>query len=150
MNIQQQIAEDTKTAMKEKDMAKLTVLRGLSSSINNKVIDLRQGGKELSPDDVLKVVASEAKKRRDAIEAFSLGGRSDLAQKEQSELEIIEAYLPAQKSEADVEKIVEEVLASIDGSEKNMGQVMKMVMEKLGAGVDGKMVSKIVGSKLNG
>ena len=150
MNIQQQISDDTKSAMREKDAVKLTVLRGLSSAISNKVIDLRQSEQELLEEDVIKIVGSEAKKRRDAIEAFNKGDRGDLAEKEEAELRILESYLPKQKSESEIEQVVDEVLSSIDEVDKNMGQVMRAVMERLGAGVDGKVVSKIVGSKLNG
>lgn len=150
MTIQEQIKEDIKTAMKAGDSDRLTVLRGINSAFNNKAIELRSSDKEMDDEAAMKVIASEAKKRKDSIEAFRSGGRDDLADKEAAELKILETYLPEQKSEAEIEAIVSRVLSENPEAKENMGQAMKFVMAEAGAGVDGKMVAQIVKKQLNG
>ncbi|PIR87713.1 MAG: glutamyl-tRNA amidotransferase [Candidatus Harrisonbacteria bacterium CG10_big_fil_rev_8_21_14_0_10_45_28] len=150
MSIKEQISADIKTAMKSKDSVKLMVLRGLSSSFSNKEIELRSSGKEATDEDYLKVVASEAKKRKDSIEAFTSGGRADLADKEKVELEILSGYLPTQMSREEAEAKVKSILESNPEAKTNIGQAMKLVMAEIGQSADGKMISELVRQFING
>ncbi|MDZ7264209.1 MAG: GatB/YqeY domain-containing protein [candidate division KSB1 bacterium] len=146
MSILQQITEDMKQAMKAQDKVRLSTLRLLLSQLKNAKID---SGKELTPDDEVAVLLNAAKKRKESIEAFEAGNRLDLAEREKQELAIIQQYLPAQLSDAEVEQKVAEVIASIGAtSMKDMGRVMAEVMKALKGRADGKKVQEMVRSKL--
>src|SRR3989338_3249784 len=106
MNLKDQIMTDLKTAMKSGEQARLTVLRGLLSTFNNKAIEKRaKSGKEetLTDDEILSCLMTEAKKRKDSIALYTQGNRADLAASEKQELEIIQAYLPKQLSKEETE-----------------------------------------------
>jgi len=150
MAINEKINDDIKVAMKSGDSLKLLVLRGLTASFNNKMIELRSSGKEMGEDDYLQVISSEAKKRRDSIIAFNAGGRSDLVGKEEAELMVLAQYLPEQMSSQEVGKIVDEVLATNPEAKENMGLAMKLVMARVGKSADGGLVSGIIRGKING
>ena len=138
MNLKQKIREDMKQAMRAKEAQKLSVLRMLISAISYAQIDAKE---EMGNKAVEQVLRREAKKRREAIEAYRQGGREESAQKEEFELKIIEAYLPQQMSEAEVRAKVKEILGS---QELNFGQAMGMVMKELKGKADGGLVNKIV------
>jgi len=140
---------ELKEAMKLHDSEKVGVLRLLISALKNKKIELLASGKELTEEEALKVIKSEAKKRKDSIEAYEKAGRTDLSNEEKAELAIIEKYLPEQMSESDIEKVVDEVIASF-GTDGGLGAIMGSVMSKLGGQADGKVVRNIVTKKLNG
>ena len=140
---------ELKEAMKLHDSEKVGVLRLLISALKNKKIELLASGKELTEEEALKVIKSEAKKRKDSIEAYEKAGRTDLSNEEKTELAIIEKYLPEQMSESDIEKVVDEVIASF-GTDGGLGAIMGSVMSKLGGQADGKVVRNIVTKKLNG
>lgn len=147
MGIAEKINEDMKTAMKSGNKIALSVLRMLKSDFKYKQIEL---GRDLNEDDVLAVLASAAKKRRDAIEGFDKGGRGDLVAKETAELEIINGYLPRQMSIAELEQVVAEVIAETGASTpKDIGLVMKHLMPKVKGRSDGRKVSELVARKLN-
>jgi len=138
----EQINSDLKQAMKAKEAETLSVLRMLIAAIRNKEITLRDNGSaELSDEQILAVINSEVKKRRDSVEAYLAGGRKELADKESSEIKILEKYLPEQMSDDELEKVVEEVIAS--GAD-NFGQVMGKVMARLKGRSNGNKVSEIV------
>ncbi len=145
MSILQQIEADTKTAMVQKDSTTLSVLRMLKSSLHNKSIEAK--GAELSDDEVITVLKSEAKKRNDAIEAYTDGGRAELADKEKAELAVIEKYLPAQLDDAALQVLITEVQGEL-GEAAQFGAVMKGVMARAGAQADGKRVSALVKAAL--
>ncbi len=138
MSLKQKIREDMKQAMRAKEAQKLSVLRMLISAINYAQIDTKG---EMDEKAVEQVLRREAKKRREAIEAYRQGGREESAQKEEFELKIIEAYLPQQMSEEEVRAKVKEILG---GQELNFGQAMGMVMKELKGKADGGLVNKIV------
>lgn len=148
VNTLDQIKIDLKEAMQAKDTLRLSVLRMLISAIRNKEISLRKGEDVvLSDEQVLEVLASEVKKRKDSIQSYQEGGRKDLADTEKSEIEIIAKYLPAQMSEIELEKIVEEVISSL-GEGANFGAVMGAVMAKVKGKTEGNAVSAMVKKKL--
>ena len=138
MSLKQKIREDMKQAMRVKETQKLSVLRMLISAINYAQIDAKE---EMDEKAVEQVLRREAKKRREAIEAYRQGGREESAQKEEFELKIIEAYLPQQMSEEEIRAKVKEILG---GQELNFGQAMGMVMKELKGKADGGLVNKIV------
>lgn len=140
--------EDLKLAMKSSDAMRVGVLRLLISALNNKAIDKKgkTGSEELTEEEALQVLMTESKKRKEAIEVFTKGNRTDLADKEKGELEIIQQYLPKQMSREEVEKSVEEIVKRV-GS-KEMGPVMKEVMKELKGKADSALVSQLVKEKL--
>jgi uncharacterized protein len=149
MNVKEQIQNDIKTAMKSADQLKLTVLRGLSSSIKNKGIEKSvKAGTEtaLTDEEVLSVILSEAKKRKDSIKAFTDAGRPELAANEQKELDVLQAYLPKQLTAAEVEKEIERIMAT--SGTKEFGPLMKLAMAELRGKADGQTVTDIIKKKL--
>lgn len=149
MTLKEKIAAEIKSAMKSSDATKLSTLRGLMTAINNKALEKRaKSGKEetLSDEEVLSCIAKEAKKRKEAAQAFEDGGRKDLAEKELSELKILQDYLPEQISEAEAEEIISKILEK--EAVKDFGSAMRLAMESLRGKADAKLVSEIVKKKL--
>jgi len=126
----------------------------VKSKVQEKQVELRgtEGREaELSDEDVTNVVSAYAKQRRDSIESYEQGGRKDLAANERAELEILTAYLPQQMNEDEVSAIVDDAVRESGASEpKDMGAVMKLVMPKVKGRADGKLVNRIVQSRLKG
>ena len=147
MSLQEQINQDLKKAQQEKDELVILVLRGVNSEIHNKEIEKK--GEELIEEEVLDVIISEAKKRKEAIEEFRKGNRDDLVEKEQKELEILKKYLPDQIGEEQIKeqakKTIEEVGAA---GPQDTGKVMAALMPKLKGKAEGGVVSKIVNELL--
>ena len=146
MSVVKKIDSDLIEALKAGDKAKVTVLRGLKSDLKYKLIDK---GEELTDDDAIAVLSSAAKKRRESIEQFRQGNRDDLADKEQSELAVIEQYLPAQLDEAKLRQIVAEAIEETGAdSPQKIGLVMKVVMPKIKGQADGKLVNRLAAELL--
>lgn len=146
MSLETQLLEDMKTAMKSGDKIVLETVRGLRSQIKNAQIDK---GEALGEEDIVAVLTSAAKKRREAIEQFRAGGREDRAADEEAELKVIMAYLPEQMDEAAITAIVVDAIGKSGASSpKDMGKVMGMIMGKLKGKADGKLVQQIVKNKL--
>ena len=142
MTLYQKIQDDMKTAMKEKNVETLSVLRLLWASLKNKAIDLK---KELEDAEVISIIKSDAKKIEDALESFVAGERADLADKAKSELVILKKYLPAEMSDEDLESAVRKVLDELgQGNISGMGQAMGAVMEELRDQADGKRVKVMI------
>lgn len=142
------IREETTAAMKGGDKVRVGTLRLLSAAITNREKEL---GHELSDDEVREVAGREVKKRNESIEAFAGAGRTELADKEQAEREILSAYAPAQLDEAAVDALIDEAIASSGAtSSKEMGKVMGAVMAKAKGQVDGKVVQEKVRARLGG
>jgi uncharacterized protein YqeY len=136
-----------KASLKAGDQERTGVIRLLRGAMKNEEI---KTGHALSEDEALKVLQREAKQRRDSIEAFQAAGRTDLADKERTELAIVSEYLPQAMSEAELAKVVDEVVAEIGASGMaQMGQVMGAVMKRVGAQADGATVSRLVKEKLS-
>ena len=147
MALTEKINDDLKAAMKSGDSIKLNTIR----SIRSKIIELskRGTGSTMTPEDELTILLSEAKKRKEAIEMYQKGGRTDLSDQEQRELEIINENLPKQMSREEagdmVKKIIQEV-GAISG--KDFGKVMPAAMKELKGKIDGKVVQEIVKEQL--
>jgi hypothetical protein len=142
MGIKDQLNNDLKDAMKSKDKLRTETLRGLKSAIKYAEIE---AGTDFGDEDVLAVIGRQAKQRRDSIAEFEKARRTDLVEKETAELAILEQYLPAQLSEAEIKEKAEVVIAELGVSDmKGMGQVMKSLMAELKGQADGKIVNQVV------
>jgi uncharacterized protein len=143
MNLNDKVAADITAAMKAKDAARLSALRMLKAAIMNKGVEK---GRDLEDAEVLQVVSSLVKQRRDSIEQFTNAGRTDLVEKETAELKVLQAYLPAAATPEEINAAVAEAIAETGASSpKDMGKVMKAVMPKLaGKNADGKAVNEAV------
>jgi len=152
--IKDTLMDDLKASMKAGDKLRTGCLRMLRSKVLEREVALRPkkgADYELEDEEALQVISTYAKQRKDSIESYRKGGREDLATQEEAELKIIEEYLPAQMSEDELSPIVEEIIAECGAtSPKDMGQVMKLVMARVGSAADGKAVSQIVRQKLGG
>jgi uncharacterized protein len=143
MSLKQQIADDTKEAMKAKNADKVNTLRFLQAAVKNKEIEVRPNA--LTDDDVVSVLRKSVKQRQDSIEQYVAAGRTDLADKEKMELSIIEGYLPKQMGADQIEAVVKQAIKDVGAtSPKEMGAVMKAVQAKTQGTADNKIVSEIV------
>ncbi|MEW6049485.1 MAG: GatB/YqeY domain-containing protein [Candidatus Zixiibacteriota bacterium] len=143
MSLLERIDQDVKEAMKAGQKDKLTVLRGLKSDIKYKQIELIS--ESMTDEQVIGVLSTAAKKRRESIEQYRLGKREDLAQKEEFELGVITEYLPQQLSEARLRELIQEAISETGAdSPQKMGLVMKALMPKVKGQADGKLVSRLV------
>jgi uncharacterized protein YqeY len=147
MTLNDKVAADITAAMKAKDAARLSALRMLKAAIMNKGVEK---GRDLEDAEILQVVSSLVKQRRDSIEQFSKAGRTDLVEKETGEIAVLEAYLPPAATPEQIDAAVAEAIAETGASSaKDMGKVMKAVMPKLaGRNADGKAVNEAVRRKL--
>ena len=144
--LQEKLTQELKEAMKSGNADKVGVLRMLNAALHNQAI---AKGKDavLTDEEVMEVLRREAKKRKESVEAFTKGGRLELAEKERAELVLIEVYLPKQMSREEVAAAVEKILAGL-ADKSNQGLVMKAVMQELKGKADGKMISEVVKEKL--
>lgn len=137
---------DLKKAMQQKNKETLKVLRALKSAIQYQKLEQK---KELSDDEIIAVLKGQVKQRQQAAELYLQGGRSELADIENREIELINKYLPAQLSEDELKKEVSEAAIHLSAdSMKDMGSMMKYLKEKIGSNVDGKLLSLLVRQKL--
>jgi uncharacterized protein YqeY len=142
MHPKDQILQDLKDAMRSGDTKRREALRLLTAAFKQVEVDQR---KELTEDDVIGILTSEAKKRREAIEEAEKAGRAELAAQEKYELALIQTYLPQQLSRAEIEKFVREAVREVGATTpKDMGKVMKVLMPRLQGQADGKLVNTIV------
>jgi uncharacterized protein len=148
MALKLQITEDMKSAMRAKDVPRLSAVRLLLAAIKQKEVDERI---ELSDSDVLTIVEKMIKQRRDSIEQFDKGGRQDLVKKEQFEIEVLRGYMPAALSSAEVDAAVSDAIAT-SGAKlmADMGKVMAVLKPKLAGRADMAKVSALVKTKLTG
>ena len=148
MSLEKTVGADIVTAMKAKDQTKLTALRMLKTALTNKSIEK---GRALEAAEELQVVSTLVKQRKDSIEQFSKGGRQDLADKEQAEIAVLNAYLPAAASDEEIAAAVAAAVTETAAtSAKDIGKVMKAAMAALaGKTVDGKKVNEAVRAKLS-
>jgi hypothetical protein len=149
MTLQEKIQNDIADAMRGKDSLRLSVLRMMKSAIKNKEIEKM---KPLEEPEVLTVLNTLVKQRRDSIDQFRNGGREELAQKEEAEIKILDQYLPAAASDDEVLKAIREAIQESGAtSMKEMGKVMAAAKGKLaGKTIDGARVSQLVKEQLSG
>lgn len=147
MLLRDQVSSDIATAMKAKEATRLSALRMLKAAIMNKGIEKSH---DLDDAEVLQVVSSLVKQRRDSIEQFAKAGRTDLVDKETAEIAVLEQYLPPAASVEEVDAAVAAAIAETGASSpKDMGKVMKAVMPRLaGKNADGRTVNEAVRRKL--
>jgi len=145
--LEDKIMEDFKNAMKNRDTIKQSTLSFLRSEIKNIAIEKKK--EKLDDSDIIIIIKKQVKQRMDAIEQFKAGARSDLAEKEQKEVEILKKYLPEELSREELEKIIKEAIDSVGASSvKDMGKVMKEIMPKVSGRADNKLLSDLVRTKL--
>jgi gatB/yqey family protein len=137
MSIREQILADIKEAMKAKDEFKRDTLRTLNAALKQVEVDQRI---EMTDEVVLPLLQKEIKKRADSVELYLKGAREDLAKKEQSEIELIKAYLPAQLSDDELKEKIKSIIEKVG---KNLGAVMKMAKDEIGASAEAKRISII-------
>jgi len=149
MNLKAKIVSDMTASMKAKDAERTSTLRMVKAAIMHRE---KEGAGELTDDDVLKLLRSQVKQRRDSIEQYKQAGRQDLVDKETAEIAVIELYLPQAASAAEIEQAVTAAIAETGAtSMKDMGAVMKSTMTKLtGKNADGRAVSEAVKNRLAG
>src|SRR5947207_25721 len=148
MSLQEKIQSHITDAMRSKDPLRLSVLRMMKTAVKNKEIEKM---KALEEGEVISVLNSLVKQRKDSVEQFRKGGREELAQKEEAEIKIIEEYLPAAASDEEIQRAVEEAIQETGASSiKDMGKVMKTTLARLaGKSADGSRVSQLVKEKLS-
>ena len=143
----EKLEKDMIEAMKSKDKDRLTVIRMVKASLKQEEIDHK---KEINDDLLIDVVNKQIKMRKDSISEFEKGNRQDLIEKTQSEIDILMAYLPEQLSKEEVEKIIDEIIKTVNATSiKDMGSVMKEASAKLKGKADMSLVSSIIKSKLS-
>jgi uncharacterized protein YqeY len=148
MALKDRLHDDLTTAMKARDELTTSTLRMVLTAITNEEVAGKQA-RTLSDDDVVKVLTREAKKRREAHEAYQQAGRAELADREQAELGVLEGYLPQQLGDAEVAELVTAVIAESGASgPKAMGQVMKVLQPKVAGRADGAKVAAEVRRQL--
>jgi len=150
MTLKQTLQSDLTSAMKERDQVRTGTLRMTLSAITNAEVAGDQV-RELSDDEVLKVVTKEAKKRREAAKAYDDANRGELAAQERAELEVLEAYLPAQLSDEELDALAKDAVAETGATGMaGMGQVMKVVQPKVAGRAEGGRVAAAVKRALAG
>jgi uncharacterized protein YqeY len=146
-SFKEQLFLDLKTAMKNRDKVSVSTLRLLSSAITYAEKDKKE---KLEEEEILNIVAKQAKQRKESIEAFKLGDRDDLVKQETAELEILESYLPTPFTDHEIKELISNVTKEINATDKSkMGAVMKKLMPVVRGRADGKKVSELVVSFLS-
>jgi uncharacterized protein YqeY len=146
--LKQQLQADLSAAMKARDEVTVATIRMALTSVTNEEVAGKEA-RELSDDEVLKVLTREAKKRREAAEAFDAAGRDELAARERAEGEVLDRYLPTQLSDDELAELVATAISEAGAtSPRDMGAVMKIVVPKVAGRADGKRVSDEVRSRL--
>lgn len=139
------LQEELKESMLAKNELKTSVLRMLISAINYYEIQKGGAGYSATAEDVLSMIGSQVKQRRDSIEEYNKANRPELAQKEQQELEILQTYMPEQMGEEEVKQLVNEAISQSGASTiQDMGKVMGILMPKVKGKADGSLVSNLV------
>ena len=134
-------------AAKARDKIRLSTLRMIKSVLHNKEIDLKR---ELNDTELLQVLSSIVKQRKDSIEQFRKGGRLELVEKEEAELKVVEEFMPEQMSEEEIDTEIEKAIGEVGAvSIKEMGKVMKALMPRLTGKADGKIVGEKVKARLS-
>jgi len=150
MALKERLRGDLTTAMKARDELTASTLRMVLTAITNEEVAGKQA-RELSDDDVVRVLTREAKKRREAHDAYTQAGREELAAREQAELGVIDTYLPQQLTDAELAALIDAAVAETGASEpKAMGQVMKVLQPRIAGRADGAKVAAEVRRRLAG
>lgn len=149
MNLKERISSDLKRALRDRRAIDLSVLRMLQSAIRNKEIEKKKGDAGLTDEEVIEVIISEIKKRKEAIEGYMKGQRQDLVDKENAELAVLMSYMPKQMGEAEIREEVKRAIEEAGAkTPQDMGKVMKILMPRMKGKADGGLVNKIVKEEL--
>lgn len=144
--MRERLSEEMKNAMKAKDDLRLSTIRLIRSAVKNKDIELKR---ELNEQEIVELIASLGKQRRESIRMFGEAGRQDLVEKEEKELAVLLEFLPQQLGREEVAALVEKAIAECGAQgARDMGKVMKALMPHVAGRADGKMVSDLVKEKL--
>jgi len=142
MSLKEQLKEDLKTAMRDKEVVKRDSIRAINTMIKQIEVDERR---ELDDDEVIKLIQRGIKQREEAISQYSAASRDDLVQKEQEQIDIFMIYLPAQVSEEELESGMKEIIAQTGATSiKDMGKVMGAATKKFAGVADGKRINEMV------
>jgi uncharacterized protein YqeY len=148
MSLQEQISAALKDAMRARDEAKMITLRLVLAAIKKREKEARS---LLEDQEVISVITTQIKQRRESIEQYRKAGREDLAQREENELQILQGYMPEQVSEEEISNTLDEIIAEVGAaSMKDMGKVMKAAMAKLAGRAEGGAINAMVKAKLSG
>ena len=148
MSLQEEISAALKDAMRARDEVKMTTLRLVLTAIKKREKEARS---LLEDQEVISVITSQIKQRRESIEQYRKAGREDLAQTEENELQILQGYMPEQVSEEEISNVLDEIIAEVGAvSMKDMGKVMKAAMAKLAGKAEGGAINAMVKAKLSG
>ena len=148
MSLQEQISAALKDAMRARDEAKMTTLRLVLAAIKKREKEARN---LLEDQEVISVITSQIKQRRESIEQYRKAGREDLVHTEENELQILQGYMPEQVSEEEISDTLDEIIAEVGAaSMKDMGKVMKAAMAKLAGKAEGGAINAMVKAKLSG
>jgi uncharacterized protein YqeY len=145
LTIRERIGADLKEAMKARDQVRLDTLRAALSGFTYRRVE---AGRELTEEEQLDVIRRLVKQRSDSIAEFAKAGRSELVEKETREREILQSYLPPQKSPDEIRAAVREIIASLPEGGRTQGAVMKVAMPRLRGTADGNVVRQIVTEEL--
>ena len=147
LTLKEKLTEDLKLSMKDKDTVRKNTVQSVRAAIKQVEVDNRV---ELSDDDIIGVIAKEAKKRKDVLKKKKKSGRTDLIDELKREIEILMGYLPSQLSKEELGEIVKNAIAEVGASSmKDMGKIMANVMPKIKGRADGGMVNAIAKELLN-
>ena len=147
MDINARLNAEMVIAAKAKDKIRLSAIRMLKTALHNKEIDVMR---PLNENETLQIISAMVKQRKDSIEQFTKGGRTDLVEKEEAELKVVQEFMPAQMSDDEVEGVIKKAIGEAGAvSVKDMGKVMKILMPQLTGKADGKMVGEKVKALLS-
>jgi uncharacterized protein YqeY len=147
MALTERIESDLKAALKASDRLRLSTLRLIKAALKNKEIEK---GSTLNDDEVAGLLSSLAKQRKESISEFRKGGRTDLAEKEEAELRILQEYLPQELSPEELDRLIKETISEVSASSTaDIGKVMKAIMPKVRGRADGRVVNERVRAALS-
>ncbi len=142
MSLKEKLRQDMVSATKSRDLVALSTLRLLLASVKNREIELRE---EAEDGEIVKIIATNIKQRKESIELYEKGGREDLAEREKKEIEVLEAYLPPQMDRDEIIALIKDVIADMGAQGmQDLGKVMKEIMPRVAGRAEGKEVSILV------
>jgi len=147
MGLEERLVEEMKQAMKSNDKLRLSTIRMIRSAVKNKEIEQRS---QLTDEGITKVIQGLVRKGEESVEQFRVGGRADLVEKEEKEIEILKSFLPQPISREEILRAIDQSMEETQASSlKDLGKVMKSVIPKLGGKADGKLINQLVKERLS-
>ena len=147
MGLEERLVEEMKQAMKSNDKLRLSTIRMIRSAVKNKEIEQRS---QLTDEGITKVIQGLVRKGEESVEQFRVGGRMDLVEKEEKEIEILKSFLPLPFSREEILRAIDQSIEETQASSlKDLGKVMKSVIPKLGGKADGKLINQLVKERLS-